>query len=95
MPPHRPSRRQLLGGLLAALSGWLWPARAQAASPGPKPLPGAAPSPGEVLRVTTCTYDAAGNCVGVRHELPRPAPPPALTCDPSGRLTRRTSYTGG
>src|SRR5262249_43803851 len=77
MAAFTPSRRQLLGGLLATLFGWLFGSSQKGSLP-PLPETSAAPSP-QPNRVhrTSFSYDSAGIC----------------TCAPSGsQLIYRTVY---
>jgi len=65
MPRSYSSRRQLLGGLLFALGGWLWPAKPSLAASLPEgPL---APSQGmdRFLKVAEYRYDSQGRILSV------------------------------
>ena len=64
MQPHNPSRRRLLGGLVAGLFGWLLPKKAPAQPPQAAPH-GTARTRVEphAGTVTSYTYDATGGCL--------------------------------
>ena len=63
MNPHNPSRRRLLGGLVAGLFGWLLPSKAQATA---SPSPTQPESAGGLSRIdadgrmTSICYDGKG-----------------------------------
>ncbi len=69
MESHRPSRRQLLGGLVAGLLSWCLAPKSQAA-PQPPAQPPMPPAVGPRSGVTTYSYDGGG---------PLTFPDPAMT----------------
>ena len=92
MEPHRPSRRQLLRGLLAGLCGWVCAARPAAALPNPRPGPRASHGPAAHVTRTVFHYDGAGQCIAVEPGLAAPVQAPTRTVDALGRLTSYTDY---
>lgn len=60
MTSDKPSRRQLLGGLLAGWFGWLFVGPADAARRQPEPVPATKDWPEGLVTVTTYTGDAPG-----------------------------------
>jgi hypothetical protein len=69
MGAFTPSRRQLLGGLLATLFGWLF-GYSQIGTLPPLPQISAAPSPQRLqVHRTFISYDGAGNCNGARSSI--------------------------
>ncbi len=71
------SRRQLFGGLLAALFGWPFLGRKAARATPPQPAPANPPaaSSGGMVSVTTYVYDAHNDPVGkpITRQVPAPA----------------------
>jgi YD repeat-containing protein len=72
MQPRKPSRRGLLGGLLAGLFGWLLPRKAPAQPPQPQAASSGAGSielNPHIGRITYTTYDANGDPIATSPPL--------------------------
>jgi hypothetical protein len=65
MTSDQPSRRQLLGGLLASWFGWLFAGPADAARRQPEPVAPTKDRPEGMVTVTAYTGDAPGWPLGV------------------------------
>jgi YD repeat-containing protein len=83
MQSSNPSRRHLLGGILAGLFGWLLPRRGDATSPQAQP---GTHRETILTNVQTFTYDSQGQPAGSSEQLSRHGTIEFI-CDGNGRLT--------